>query len=27
MFPRYRAELPPFLDPVWLEPVRTAPRA
>jgi glutathione S-transferase len=27
MFPRYRAELPPFLDPVWLEPVRTAPSA
>jgi glutathione S-transferase len=22
MFPRYRAALPPFLDPGWLEPVR-----
>ena len=27
LFPRYRAELPPFLDPEWLEPVRTARRA
>jgi glutathione S-transferase len=27
LFPRYRAELPPFLDPEWLEPVRIAPRA
>jgi glutathione S-transferase len=26
LFPRYRAELPPFLDPEWLEPVRIAPR-
>jgi glutathione S-transferase len=26
LFPRYRAALPPFLDPEWLEPVRTAPR-
>jgi glutathione S-transferase len=24
LFPRYRAELPPFLDPEWLEPVRTS---
>jgi glutathione S-transferase len=23
LFPHYRAELPPFLDPAWLEPVRT----
>jgi glutathione S-transferase len=27
LFPRYRAELPPFLDPVWLEPVRIAATA
>jgi glutathione S-transferase len=27
LFPRYRAELPPFLDSEWLEPVRIAPRA
>jgi glutathione S-transferase len=27
LFPRYRGELPPFLDPEWLEPVRTALRA
>ena len=27
LFPRYRAELPPFLDPEWLAPVRIAPRA
>jgi hypothetical protein len=27
LFPHYRAELPPFLDPEWLEPVRLAPRA
>jgi glutathione S-transferase len=27
LFPRYRAELPPFLDPEWLEPMRVAPRA
>jgi glutathione S-transferase len=27
LFPQYRAELPPFLDPAWLEPVRTASRA
>ena len=27
LFPGYRAALPPFLDPEWLEPVRTAPRA
>ena len=25
LFPRYRAGLPPFLDPAWLEPVRIAP--
>jgi glutathione S-transferase len=24
LFPHYRAELPPFLDPAWLEPVRSA---
>jgi glutathione S-transferase len=24
LFPHYRAELPPFLDPEWLEPVRSA---
>ncbi len=24
MFPHYRAELPPFLDPDWLEPTRSA---
>jgi glutathione S-transferase len=24
LFPDYRAELPPFLDPTWLEPVREA---
>jgi glutathione S-transferase len=24
LFPNYRAELPPFLDPEWLEPVRSA---
>ncbi len=27
LFPGYRAELPPFLDPEWLEPLRIAPRA
>ena len=27
LFPRFRAELPPFLDPEWLEPVRIAARA
>jgi glutathione S-transferase len=27
LFPRYRAGLPPFLDPEWLEPVRAAVRA
>jgi hypothetical protein len=27
LFPHYRAELPPFLDPGWLEPVRSAPTA
>ena len=27
LFPNYRAELPPFLDPEWLEPMRTSPRA
>jgi len=27
LFPRYRVELPPFLDPDWLEPVRIALRA
>jgi hypothetical protein len=27
LFPRYRAELPPFLDPTWLEPVRIATKA
>jgi glutathione S-transferase len=27
LFPRYRAELPPFLDPRWLEPTRTSPSA
>jgi hypothetical protein len=27
LFPRYRAELPTFLDPEWLEPMRTSPRA
>ncbi len=27
LFPQYRTELPPFLDPKWLEPVRTAPLA
>lgn len=27
LFPSYRAELPRFLDPEWLEPVRIAPRA
>lgn len=26
LFPRYRAALPPFLDPEWLEPMRAAPR-
>jgi hypothetical protein len=25
LFPHYRAELPPFLDPKWLEPVRVGP--
>jgi glutathione S-transferase len=25
LYPHYRAELPPFLDPAWLEPVRVAP--
>jgi glutathione S-transferase len=25
LFPHYRAELPPFLDPGWLQPVRSAP--
>lgn len=25
LFPHYRAELPPFLDPEWLRPVRRAP--
>jgi glutathione S-transferase len=25
LFPDYRAELPPFLDPGWLQPVRSAP--
>ena len=25
LFAQYRAELPPFLDPEWLEPVRIAP--
>ena len=25
LFPRFRAGLPPFLDPEWLEPVRVAP--
>jgi glutathione S-transferase len=25
LFPRYRAALPPFLDPEWLEPARSAP--
>jgi glutathione S-transferase len=24
LFPHYRTELPPFLDPAWLEPVRTS---
>lgn len=27
IFPHYRAELPPFLDPAWLEPVRSASNA
>lgn len=27
IFPNYRAELPPFLDPAWLEPTRSAPAA
>jgi glutathione S-transferase len=27
LFPHYRGELPPFLDPEWLEPVRTATRS
>jgi glutathione S-transferase len=27
LFPRYRAELPSFLDPEWLEPVRAPPPA
>jgi glutathione S-transferase len=27
LFPHYRAELPPFLDSRWLEPVRAAPAA
>jgi glutathione S-transferase len=27
LFPRYRAALPPFLDPDWLQPVRSAVRA
>jgi hypothetical protein len=26
LFPHYRGELPPFLNPEWLEPVRTARR-
>ena len=27
LFPRYRAELPPFVAPEWLEPLRIAPTA
>lgn len=27
LFPHYRAELPPFLDPAWLEPLRSTLRA
>jgi glutathione S-transferase len=27
LFPHYRAQLPPFLEPEWLEPVRAAARA
>jgi len=27
LFPHYRAQLPPFLDSRWLEPVRAAPAA
>jgi glutathione S-transferase len=27
LFPHYRAALPPFLDPEWLEPARRAPTA
>jgi glutathione S-transferase len=27
LFPHYRAELPRFVDPGWLEPVRSAPAA
>ena len=27
IFPKYRGELPPFLDRAWLEPTRSAPRA